>query len=255
MIGHSLFLKCGRKCMSIWRHSWLSHVLAKVVAPAIRKRPLQDCPGWMAKLCGIKVPQLVRPHQHPRPEGSANINIILALLDEAVQADGDLCECGVFRGSTLIPTGLYLAQHGINKQVFGCDSFEGFGDAVAIDVQLGGTECEARHVNGMNSTSQRYVARRLESFGLDAMTQLLPGYFENTLHQLADRQFCFVHLDCDLYQSYKTCLSSSTPACPPAASSCSTSTTTHTGPAATWRSMNSWSARLRNPCGSCGTIM
>ena len=206
MIGQSLFLQCGRKIMSIWRHSMLSHLLVKVVAPSIRKRPLQDCPGWMARICGIKVPQLVRPHSHPRPEGSANINILLSLLEDAVKCEGDLCECGVFRGSTLIPTGLYLAQHGIEKKVFGCDSFEGFGAAVAIDVQLGGTDCEARHVNGMNSTSQQYVARRLESFGLDARTQLLPGYFENTLHQLADRKFCFVHLDCDMYQSYKTCM-------------------------------------------------
>ena len=38
----------------------------------------------------------------------------------------------------------------------------------------------------MNSTSMRYVAKRVDAFGLNDSVTLVPGYFENTLHQLAD---------------------------------------------------------------------
>lgn len=199
-------LDFGREIMSRWRNSALLNILAGAIAPSIRSRPIHQCPGWKARLCGIKVPSIVRPHDTPKPEGSANINIILSLLDEVLDLDGDVCECGVFRGSTLIPIGLHIAQHNSPKRLFGLDSFQGFGDDVTIDINLGGPNCEARKVNGMNTTSHRYVARRVELLGLSSMTELLPGYFENTLSALADRQFSFVHLDCDLYQSYRTCL-------------------------------------------------
>ena len=35
---------------------------------------------------------------------------------------------------------------------------------------------------------------------------MIKGYFENTLSLLEQEQFSLVHLDCDLYQSYKDCL-------------------------------------------------
>jgi O-methyltransferase len=35
---------------------------------------------------------------------------------------------------------------------------------------------------------------------------LVKGYFEETLSAWGDRQFSVVHIDCDLYQSYLTCL-------------------------------------------------
>jgi hypothetical protein len=40
---------------------------------------------------------------------------------------------------------------------------------------------------------------------------LVQGYYANTLQRLSDRQFPFVHLDCDLYSSYKGCLDFSIP--------------------------------------------
>lgn len=199
-------LSLGRKTLHWWRHSFLSRALLRAVAPSVRSNPIQDCPAWKAKICGLKTPSATRAREEAAPLGAANINIIFDLLEEAVQSKGDLCECGVFRGSTLIPTGLFLDQNGIDKQLFGCDSFEGFGDAISVDVELGGPECEARRVNGMSNTSMRYVADRVHFFDLESTVSLIPGYFENTLHQLKDRTFCYVHLDCDMYDSYKTCM-------------------------------------------------
>ncbi|MHC4880515.1 MAG: TylF/MycF/NovP-related O-methyltransferase [Planctomycetota bacterium] len=202
----SAVLSLGRKTLHAWRHSFLANAILRALAPSIAKHPIEDCPAWKAKLCGLKVPRRVTPRDDAAPLGAANINIILSLLEEAVQADGDLCECGVFRGSTLVPTGLFLKQRGLDRNVFGCDSFEGFGEAISIDIELGGMGHEAKRVHGMNTTSMRYVAERVNAFGLDETVTLVPGYFENTLQQLADRTFCYVHLDCDMYDSYRTCM-------------------------------------------------
>lgn len=206
MALHPAVLSLGRKALHAWRHSFLANAILRSLAPSIARQPIGDCPAWKAKLCGLKVPRLVKPRDEAAPLGAANINIILSLLEEATQADGDLCECGVFRGATLVPTSLFLRQHGIEKSVFGCDSFEGFGEAISIDIELGGMGHEAKRVHGMNSTSMKYVAERVNAFGLDEMVTLVPGYFENTLQQLADRTFCYVHLDCDMYDSYRTCM-------------------------------------------------
>lgn len=203
---HPVLLSAGRRMLHLWRHSCPANFLLRRLAPSIVRQPVEECPAWKARLCGLKVPRLVRPREQPDPSGAANINIILALLHQATQAEGDLCECGVFRGATLIPTGLFLQQRNLDRKVFGCDSFEGFGEAISIDVELGGLGHEAKRVHGMNSTSMKYVAERVNAFGLNGIITLVPGYFENTLQQLASRTFCYVHLDCDMYDSYRTCM-------------------------------------------------
>jgi hypothetical protein len=167
---------------------------------------VQDCPGWAAEALGFKVPRNVRPNPRPSPEGSANINILLRLLQETMPLPGDVAECGVFRGATLLPVGLYLRQAGAEKTLFGFDSFEGFDETINIDLQLGGREFGDKRVGGLNQTSFDTAQGKVDRLGLGGTVRLVKGYFENTLGEAADRRFSFVHLDCDIYQSYKTCL-------------------------------------------------
>ncbi len=70
--------------------------------------------------------------------GPSNINILLSLLEQTEHLDGDVAECGVFRGATLLAMGLHLHQRGVDKTFLGFDSFQGFDESVAIDVALGG---------------------------------------------------------------------------------------------------------------------
>ena len=118
---------------------------------------------------------------------------------------GDIAECGVFRGRTLVPMAIYLAQKCSSKYVLGFDSFEGFDGAIKIDVEMGGEECKDRHVAAFNETSVGLVRKKLRRFGISKAT-LVKGYFRDTLKQYPDRRFSFVHLDCDIYESYKECL-------------------------------------------------
>jgi hypothetical protein len=170
-------------------------------------RPISSWPPFLGVIHDICVPRGVRPHRTPSPLGSANINIILSLVGRTASVPGDLAECGVFRGGTLVPTVVYLHQSGISKHVFGFDSFQGFDESVNKDVALGTPPAKYRRVGGFSDTSEALVTRKLRFFGVEQGATLVPGYFRDTLPTCAQSRFSFIHLDCDTYDSYRECLS------------------------------------------------
>ncbi len=112
----------------------------------------------------------------------------------------------MWQGSALIPTGLYVQRRAPGKRVFGFDSFQGLNDAVARDVALGGDEDPRKRVGGFSNTSYETVAERVRQFGVEDTVCLVQGYFQHTLPRHAESRFCFVHLDCVIYESYRQCL-------------------------------------------------
>jgi hypothetical protein len=133
------------------------------------------------------------------------VGLVLDLLARADAVPGDVAECGVYRGGTLVPITLAARRHG-GRRVFGFDSFQGFDESVDVDIALGGQEDGTRRRHGFDDTSRELVQRKIDWLGLRSTVTLVPGYFQDTLDAVADRRFAFVHLDCDLYQSYATCL-------------------------------------------------
>jgi hypothetical protein len=101
--------------------------------------------------------------------------------------------------------GLYLRQKGIPKTIFGFDSFEGFDTSVETDIHLGGSDVEVKKVRGFDDTSYALVQRKAAIFHLRNF-RIEPGFFQESLRRCQNEKFCFVHLDCDLYESYAVCL-------------------------------------------------
>ena len=93
--------------------------LQYVTSPWVTQLPLSRVPRWLGRLQEIKVPRGAEKNEMRAFTGGANINILIALLNEVEDLDGQLAECGVYRGSTLIPTGLYLKQRAWNKAFTG----------------------------------------------------------------------------------------------------------------------------------------
>jgi hypothetical protein len=181
-------------------------ILRAFTRPLVRLRPIEACPGWLATLHNLKVPGNVEPNAVESPAGSSNIRIIFELLEQCLPLEGDIAECGVWQGSALIPTALYLQRRAPGKRAFGFDSFQGLDDAVARDVALGGDEDPRKRVGGFSNTSYEAVSERAAQFGLGGTLTLVPGYFQDTLPRHASLRFCFVHLDCVIYESYRQCL-------------------------------------------------
>ena len=71
---------------------------------------------------------------------------------------------------------------------------------------LGGPADLEKRVGGFGDTSFDQVLRKLARLGLAKRVTLLPGYFAQTLAALPETRFSFVHLDCDIYESYKQTL-------------------------------------------------
>jgi O-methyltransferase len=187
---------------SVIRDSPALRVVQRISGPLVKRLPVETMPGWIARMHGMSVPARIMPLADPSPGSGANIKIILSLVKSVLHLDGALAECGVYRGSTLIPLGLYLAQNNVKKKLLGFDSFEGFGD---LD-RGGSIEGAYFQAHGTcNDTSYEMVQSMVDRFGLSNVT-IVKGFFNETLPKVKNERFCFVNLDVDLYESYKVCL-------------------------------------------------
>ncbi len=196
-----------RRLKDALRDSPLREALSRAAASVYRGRPIETWPAWVGVLCEVAAPSSVVPLPEPSPRGSANINILFEALRLTEDVPGDIAECGVFRGRTLVAMAHRLQERGgLAKRIYGFDSFQGFDASVAVDVELGGADDAQKKVHGFDRTSTRLVLGKLASFGVEGRVNLVPGYFQDSLPAFRDHRFSFVHLDCDIYESYRVCL-------------------------------------------------
>lgn len=186
--------------------SFVGVCLQAVSSRLARRLPVEEWPAWLGRIHNIQVPRGVVSKPVRTPRGPANVNILLRLIRTVSHLPGDLAECGVFRGATILPVGLYLRQNEIDKTVFGFDSFEGFDDSVDVDIALGGEQDPTKRVGGFSNTSYDEIRAKVGRLNLAGKITLVGGYFRDTLSKFSDDRFCFVHLDCDIYESYRECL-------------------------------------------------
>ncbi len=193
-----------------WLIKKMKRIARRVIAffslPVFRRHPIESWPAWVGNIHEISVPSNVPPKKARSPSGAANINILLELVDRVSGIEGDIAECGIYKGASLIPLAMYLKEKKSKKRVFGLDSFEGFDASIDFDIKLGGAPDDDKHHGGFGEITYDEVAERFVKFHLDDTVQLIKGYFENSLGMLSNNRFSFVHLDCDIYSSYKTCL-------------------------------------------------
>jgi hypothetical protein len=119
--------------------------------------------------------------------------------------DGDVVECGMYRGCSFVQLACLVAGEHRNRWLWGFDSFQGFPDLTPEDV--GSTPARKGH---FSNTSSRHVFDSLRDAYLPAefikeRVRIVPGFFAETL-QTFKRPVAFLHVDCDLYQSHWDCL-------------------------------------------------
>jgi O-methyltransferase len=129
------------------------------------------------------------------------------IVEEMAPQRGLYAECGVYRGSTLLGMAHRLRARGVpGWHVIGFDSFEGFPEPARQDALPDGSY-HARALKGVFAdTSYAELRRKVRALRFEQDITLVKGYFETTLPAWRDKEFTVVHLDCDLYQSYVTCL-------------------------------------------------
>ena len=120
------------------------------------------------------------------------------------EVDGDIVECGVSIGHGALLFHLFSEYVGKPRTYWGFDSFEGFPDPVEKD------ETTPIRGKGFWASPQEAVFRTLRDGRLpDEIIQhrvrLVKGLFAQTLCTYQGR-IALLHLDCDLYESYRIAL-------------------------------------------------
>jgi O-methyltransferase len=182
--------------------------IARVLGPPfLRNRPIATWPGWLGLALEVKVPRAVTPKNIADPTGRANINILTEMIERTQSLTGVVADCGVYKAASTVGMALFMRQHGIRKQIYAFDSFQGFdSESVTGDLDLGEVNNKARNKMGYRDFTLEQVKSKIRSFRIDNIT-LVPGYFSQSFKTLPpDLRFSFVHLDVNLYESYREAL-------------------------------------------------
>ena len=131
--------------------------------------------------------------------------------------DGDIVECGVALGRSLMMFAFLVKDSGGGRHLYGFDSFEGFPEP-SFEDRDDSPESRKRNVQkGQNKTPLNIAwqlllnnltdmrGNRDEQFTNKHIT-LIKGYFNQTLINYPGKQIALLHIDCDLYEGYLTVL-------------------------------------------------
>lgn len=130
------------------------------------------------------------------------------LLLRALRAEGisgDVIECGVGRGISLTFIGYFMQRLEFPGKLYGFDSFEGFPEPSKHDASTR----NAIRGDLWSRTSQEFVRDHFAPAAFNGVRErltLVPGFFDRSLVDAPSGDIALLHLDVDLYESYKTCL-------------------------------------------------
>ncbi|MEM5495683.1 TylF/MycF/NovP-related O-methyltransferase [Hoeflea sp. AS16] len=131
---------------------------------------------------------------------------LIELLEESLKLEGDVIECGVYRGSTTRLMGRRMHDLAPSKALFACDSFEGFPSDRILDADLGLFRFRfkiRRKFRHASDVPERLIAY-FDAYGVNG--HVVKGFFSDTLPKMPVRQYCFMFIDCDIYKSHLDCL-------------------------------------------------
>ena len=120
---------------------------------------------------------------------------------------GDIVECGVSTGHGILYLALLCELTETKRVIWGFDSFSGFPASTEADRKADGSFEKQQHdyASPPEIVLKVLADGRVSAEFVREYVRLVRGYFEETLHQY-DGEIALLHLDCDLYESYTTCL-------------------------------------------------
>ncbi len=120
--------------------------------------------------------------------------VVRQFAAHAAHLQGELAECGVYKGATAFLIAGAVKEYIGNRRVHLFDSFKGMPTTKALDTFKEGD---------LGDVDLADVQRFLRPF---PYVEFHPGFIPETFEAVREARFCFVHLDVDLYQSTLDCL-------------------------------------------------
>ena len=126
-----------------------------------------------------------------------------------------VAECGVYKGHSL--TSCARLARGLQHDVSftGLDTFTGLPPLSETDLSFSPVSAALGETPLFSDTSLEQVRAFLDEHAAGEQVTLVPGLFAATLPHLPERQYDFVHMDCDLYEPHLECLEYFYPRVPP----------------------------------------
>ncbi len=112
------------------------------------------------------------------------------LLNFAMLQKGNVAECGVFRGASAYFLAQAIIREGADRTLHLFNSFEGLSEPQALD----GTHWTKGDLSCGRSDVEAELAP------VSSVIQIHPGWIPSKFGEVGNEQFCFVHVDVDLYQ-------------------------------------------------------
>ena len=127
------------------------------------------------------------------------------LLTRLQDVEGAIVECGVGPGLSLFDFVMIGNAIGKRRRVFGYDTFDGLPDPTLADgaqnTRSGGSFCYS-----MPHVRDQLLLAGLDEQLIDTSIAFVPGDFAATLPSYDNGPIALLHIDVDLYESYRTVL-------------------------------------------------
>ena len=121
--------------------------------------------------------------------------VLYVLIQQALYVEGDIWECGVYRGGTAAMIAAIMKDSDTTKKLYLFDTFEG----------MPATDGEKDwHKKGDFSDTTDDEVRRF--VGCEDFCALRKGFMPDTFNGLESATIAFVHIDVDIYRSVLDCL-------------------------------------------------
>lgn len=140
--------------------------------------------------------------------GLARLDDLQRCVESVVhdRVSGDMIEAGTWRGGSSILMRATLDSLGEdNRTVWVADSFQGFPDAGRVDSDDYDLAADLAAIDFL-AVPLDEVRASFARFGLERGVSFIPGFFEETLTRLGDRQWSIVRLDGDTYDATRLSL-------------------------------------------------
>ena len=116
--------------------------------------------------------------------------IIYKALLQAISKQGDLVECGVYKGGTAAMMASCLSSLNLRKKLYLFDTFEGMPET--------DSKRDLHKKGDFADTSLDVV---MQYVGNPNIVEFKKGFIPNTFAGMENSQFCFAHIDVDIYRS------------------------------------------------------
>lgn len=161
-------------------------------------------PTLKSKLINFIVVSLRRfGYLHPKRKMFKHLNRdfhLKEMFDLIVEKPGDIVECGVGYGQSLITFGVLVKREGKGRQVYAYDSFEGFPEVHDND-KTGTNNAFKGHFKDARIETIKSLVRKADI----EMPEFVKGFVEDTV-QHHTGEIALLHIDLDLYEAYKVTL-------------------------------------------------